>query len=109
MDIETDFISLSKDGILLIKKGYAWDGPSGPAFDTKSFMRASLIHDVLYQLIRLEKLSKEDRLIADLELKRICIEDGMNKIFAKIVYIYVRTFSEPFIDPSIEHEIEIAP
>ena len=46
------FIELTTDGVLTIKKGYAWDGPSGPTLDTKNSMRASLFHDALYQLMR---------------------------------------------------------
>jgi hypothetical protein len=33
-------------------KGYAWNGPSGPTLDTRNFMRGSLVHDALYQLMR---------------------------------------------------------
>ena len=53
------FINLDTDGALVIKGGYAWDGPSGPTIDTKNFMRGSLVHDALYQIMRLELLSKE--------------------------------------------------
>ena len=37
---------------LYISKGYSWDGPSGPAIDTPDWIKASLVHDALYQLIR---------------------------------------------------------
>ena len=46
------FIEIGTDGLLTIRKGYAWDGPSGPTIDTKDFMRGSLVHDALYQLLR---------------------------------------------------------
>jgi len=46
-DIETSFIGLTTDGELTIKNRYAWDGPSGPTIDTKSFIRGSLVHDAL--------------------------------------------------------------
>lgn len=85
-DIITEYIILTTKGILTIKKGYAWDGPSGPTFDTKTFMRGSLVHDALYQLIRQIHLSNMWRGTADKELKRICIEDGMSRIRAWWVF-----------------------
>jgi len=33
-DIETDYLALTGKGNLTIKKGYAWDGPSGLTIDT---------------------------------------------------------------------------
>jgi hypothetical protein len=74
------FLELRKDGTLLIKIGYAWDGPSGPTFDIPCFMRGSLVHDALYQLLRSKDIGQEWRDEADYELKRICREDGMWKI-----------------------------
>ena len=38
-DIDTNYIDLSVSGFLVIKNGYAWDGPSGPTIDSPSFMR----------------------------------------------------------------------
>ncbi len=56
-DIKTKFIKLDRTGKLTIVGGYAWDGPSGPVVDTKENMRASLVHDALYQLMRNGKLT----------------------------------------------------
>ena len=53
---DQQFIQLTSSGLLTIQPGYAWDGPSGPTWDTPDFMRGSLVHDALYQLIRLQKL-----------------------------------------------------
>ena len=50
--ITTDFIGLDLAGNLTTAKGYAWDGPSGPTIYTRNFMRGSLAHDALYQLMR---------------------------------------------------------
>jgi hypothetical protein len=71
------FISLNRAGVLSLKAGYAWDGPSGPTFDTKTFMRGSLCHDALYQLMREGKLDISYRNQADRLLGRICRSDGM--------------------------------
>jgi hypothetical protein len=92
-EVSNNFIKLSLDGVLFIKQYYAWDGPSGPTIDTKSFMRASLVHDALYQLMREGKLDRKiDRETADKVLKRICLEDGMNIIRATYSYYAVRWF-----------------
>lgn len=52
------FVDLDREGLLKIDAGYAWDGPSGPTIDTKTFIRGSLVHDALYQLMREEKLDR---------------------------------------------------
>ena len=90
-EIDTEYIKISA-GMMLIKERYAWDGPSGPTFDTRTFMRGSLCHDALYQLIREGSLPKTHRKYADELLRQICIEDGMNKIRAWYVYRAVRIF-----------------
>lgn len=76
------YIELTIDGRLNIKKGYAWDGPSGPTVDTKNFMRGALVHDALYQLMREGKLNRGYKDKADVELHRACREDGMSRIRA---------------------------
>ena len=75
-----------------IKAGYAWDGPSGPSIDTDTFMRGSLIHDALYQLIREGYLPQSFRKAADKQMRRICKEDGMHPFRAWYSYVGVRLF-----------------
>ena len=50
-----------------VQKDYAWDGPSGPTIDTRNSLRASLVHDVLYQAMREGGLPRTFRRRADLE------------------------------------------
>ena len=92
----TDFIRLQRrgkdDGWLSIDRGYAWDGPSGPTVDTRSFMRGSLVHDALYQLMRQVYLPLACRKYADDLLRQICLEDGMNRFRAWYVWKNVRLF-----------------
>ncbi len=85
---------------LLIKKGYCTDGASGPALDTKSFMRPSVLHDVFYSMMRLELLDPSFRKTADRILKRMCLHDGMPKFRAWYVYRAVRAFSKKYSLPS---------
>ena len=102
--ISTPYIQITDQGALIISKGYAWDGPSGPTIDTKNFMRGSLVHDALYQLMRAKALDHETyREQADRLLRDICIEDGMTTVRAAWVYQAVRMFGEPAADPKNEH------
>ena len=72
------YVHMAVDGTLLVAADYAWDGPSGPALDTPSFMRASLFHDALYQLMRARLLGDRYRAPADALMRRIALEDGMS-------------------------------
>jgi hypothetical protein len=104
------FIDLAPDGKLKIYECYAWDGPSGPAFDTKAFMRPSLVHDALYQLMRESELDQEYREPADVLLREMCIEDGMCRLWAWIVYWAVHCFAGFAAKPShYEPELLCAP
>jgi len=88
------YVEIKQDGKLFIRKGYAWDGPSGPTFDTKNFMRGSLVHDALYQLIRENKIEPDQRTRSDEILREICLEDGMSKIRAWWVFKGVNWFGK---------------
>lgn len=109
-DIGTQYISLNTNGELTIREGYAWDGPSGPSIDTLTFMRGSLVHDALYQLMRQGHLDRNDhREAADKILRDICKEDAMWSFRAWYVYHAVRRFADPAADPANEHPMTLAP
>ena len=84
---------INKHGTLAINKGYSWDGPSGPTIDTEDSLRASLVHDALYQLIREGRLPLKARRWADKEFRRILKEDGMNLFRRWIWYFAVHYFA----------------
>lgn len=92
-DIKTPWIELSKQGVLTIKKGYCWDGATG-AIDTETFMRGSLFHDALYQLMHDKYLPYSYRKKADKLLYDVCREDGMSWFRARYVYAAVRMFGK---------------
>ena len=52
-EVATTRLSLSLDGTLIVREGYAYDGPSGPTIDRDENMSASCLHDALYQLMRM--------------------------------------------------------
>lgn len=107
--IKTDYITLATNGLLYIKKGYAWDGPSGLTFDTKSSIRGSLVHDALYQLMRMELLPQSEREAADYCLHERCIEDTMWEIRADLWLKAVRIGAGPAADPDNLKKVWVAP
>jgi hypothetical protein len=98
--IVTDWIELDPDGTLRIRPGYAWDGASGPTYDSKSSMRPSLGHDAVCQLMRMGLLDRSASPKADLAFHRQCKEDGMWSIRAQLWYQAVRVFGGRATDPA---------
>jgi hypothetical protein len=107
--VETKYITLTTSGELQIRVGYAWDGPSGPTIDTKNFMRGSLEHDALYQLMRMGLLGKQNRKNADDRLIAVCKEDGMSWLRAQWVLLGVRFGGGASADPANAKEVLEAP
>ena len=95
----SDFIEIYDNGMVVVNPGYAYDGPSGPTIDTKNSMRGSLIHDVLYQLMRMGNLKPDYREAADDELYKALIEDKMWKIRAKSWRYFVGRYAASAADP----------
>lgn len=107
-NIDSDFIKYY-DGRLYVMKGYAWDGPSGPTLDTPDFMRASLFHDVFYQLIREFYITADYKYFADKMLKDVCKIDGMSLIRRSYVYFFVDKFSKLWLKYASKDKIITAP
>lgn len=102
------FISLWPSGKVRIHAGYAWDGPSGPAFDTPNFMVPSMVHDALYQLMRNKVLALDPyREIADEMMYEMCKARGMCKARAWWCKKGVRKFGKAAA--SIKRTIHRAP
>lgn len=102
-----NYIHLRVDGVLWVGDGYHWDGPSGPTVDTQSFMRGSLAHDAIYQLMRLKLLPVSYRKAADKLLYRICREDGMPWWRSSYVYAAVRLWGRRAARPGTETNREV--
>lgn len=90
------FVIAAGDGpaIVQVKAHYAWDGPSGPTLDTDNSLRASLLHDALYQAMR-EKLlpARRNRRLADREFRLVLARDGMFFLRRWLWWIAVRLFA----------------
>ena len=107
--IDTEFISLSKTGELLVRRGYAWDGPSGPTWDRKENMRGSLAHDALYQLIRQRHIEPYWRQKCDNFMCKCCIEDGMMPVWASLYKRELGKFAGFAADPKNAKKIYEVP
>lgn len=81
-----DYLAL-ENGVLTIREGYRWDGPSTPRnIKLMGNMRASLVHDAIYDLMRARLIVPQtgivnstgglNRLIADVMFYILAIEDG---------------------------------
>ena len=92
-DIVTDFCIFTTDGYLFIKKWYPWDGASGPTLDTDSTFRGSLVHDLLYHLMRLGLLPEGFKIPSDKELYIITVEDGMWRFRARAWRFGLKNFA----------------
>lgn len=108
--IKTDFIDLDRQGLLLVRSGYAWDGTSGPVIDTDANLRASLVHDALYQLMRMRKLTaKQHKDKSDKLFKKMCRKDGVASALAHIYYQTLKKLGKPSTDPKNTKKILRAP
>jgi hypothetical protein len=95
------------NGILAVRKGYRWDGPSLEMFDSRTWakpsalMRATVVHDALYDLIRLEEIeyywmrvigSKAfyNRKLADCMFFMLATQDHYKRSKAKSNFSFIR-------------------
>jgi len=108
-EIKTEFITLRQNGRLTLAQYYAWDGASGLCPDMRCMMRGTLIHDALYQLMRLNLISRRYRKAADQDLKKRILFDGANTLWAGIVYGGVRVFARKGVMPLAEEPIVEVP
>lgn len=91
--------------IINIMAGYAWDGPSGPTKDTKTNMRASLEHDVLYQLLRLRIIPLSFRDEADRQFDKTAKKDGMSWWRHKYYLFALRNFASFAANPKNKKKV----
>lgn len=87
---ENAWVTLA-DGILTIRRGFAWDG-AWPLPRLICVIRASLVHDAIYHLMRTGYLPWKWRPWADEVFRQICLEDGMPPWLAAVCYRAVRLF-----------------
>ena len=100
--LETYKMSLS-NGSLRISRGYMWDGP----WKNKKMIRGFLVHEALYQLIRLGYLDYSWRLKANAVLCKILVADGVFRGFAFLIKKFFDVFGS--VASKSGRKIQIAP
>jgi hypothetical protein len=108
-DIGTDLVRLKSDGWLIIDRYFAWDGASGLAVNTKTNIRAVLVHDAIYYLMRMGLLPTSHRQLADKLLSEMMIVDGACKARASMYEAIVKKFGGRYSDPANARTIYTAP
>lgn len=105
-----EFYVLQPNGYLIIKAGYAWDGASGPTFDTKDSMRASLIHDVFCQAQRAGQINHKywSHIINDF-FEQMCIADGMSGLRAGVWHAAVEFANAGNPEQGVSNPVQEAP
>lgn len=93
-DCISEYADLFDNGEISIGEGYAWDGCSGPTIDDKTNMKASLVHDALYQLMEEGLLPVNYKEKVDLEFYRMLMKDGMGWFRANCYYYAVKYFGK---------------
>ena len=105
--VQHEFFALDQSGVLLIKKGYAWNGANRPAINTKSFRRGSLVHDVLIQMVANRMIPTGCLPRIHQFLVEICLKDHMWPVRTYWVYWAVSRWGRA--RPSREPLIQSAP
>ena len=107
-EIEHEFFNFNVSGRLLIRKGYRWDGPSGPTVDSKSTLIASMVHDVGYQMTRDGHFSiDEDRALWDKIYRELLIANGTNQARAWGHWYALRKFGWHAAEPKKDEIYEV--
>lgn len=108
--VDEQFYRLNKTGDLLIRKGYCWDGPSGPTWDSPSSLRPSLVHDVFYQMMRKRSVKLDYRKVVDDFFHTQLLEAGMDRFRAWYFWKAVRLFGKSAASSAEpENEVMTAP
>lgn len=81
---------LDGNGRLHCRKGYLWDGSSGPTVDGEADPAPSLVHDTLYEGFRTGRLDRDLKPQVDALYRDLLTERGMSKARAYNRWFWLR-------------------
>ena len=85
------YISMDSKGVLTIRKGYMWNGASGPTIQTENSVYPTLIHDALYQALSQKLLTRKEWVLPAYEPLLIVhdyLQEVADKLFLKLLKEY---------------------
>ena len=97
--IDWEHVHIDTSRVLTVRAGYRWDGASGPVIQTPDTMEPSLVHDVLYDGMRREKIPQSWRRHADAEYRERLREAGMTWIRRWVEWLGLRLFAARYARP----------
>ena len=89
--VSTRWYELYEDGRLFVRAGFPWDGATG-AFDTDDILNASLVHDIICELVNEGLLPDWVQALGDEEFRRIAKKDSMPWAGQMWTYFVVRFY-----------------
>lgn len=101
-DIITPYVSLLKCGLMILEKGYAWNGPNFLAVHTERSIIGSLPHDGGYQLIALGLLPEKYRISLDWLQGELVAKPEEGKSVKIILLNYWRRFRGDYYFASVD-------
>ncbi len=108
-DVTCYFARLMPDGMLFVHPKYAHDGATGVP-QWRWIRRAAAVHDVLAQMLRIQKLDRNYLPAVQETFRRICIEDGCWGRWAADAARWVVTrLQGTYTRPSAERPVKVAP
>lgn len=107
-DIEdVDEFAWVADGLIKVRKGYAWDGATC-APDWEWVMIPALVHDTLYQLIRENYLPQDRRRDVDVVFLELMVERKPRSVMPYLFYFAVRWFGKKAAMPKSARPVWVA-
>lgn len=109
--IDTQFITLDMNGLLVLRSGYASDGPSGPTIDTPSSISGAFFHDGGCQLVRMGLLPHVPEVVAKVNMMayKKWVASGMWDWRAKNWHGALENFGGFAMDPKNQKKIYEVP
>lgn len=89
-DVEHEYFSITKEGVITAKADYGWNGANKPAINNLQNRFASLPHDIICQAINLGLLEYKDRFTAD-KIFLALMQDRAKSMFEKFRSYYSYT------------------